>query len=52
MLKVSTIYLEKPKGFIPKKDTFYAVFNIKALFTDPIFIEGFGQPIEKTSAPW
>ena len=40
MLKVSPFYLEKHKSFIPKK-----ISNIKtkkALFTDPIFSEGFG----------
>jgi hypothetical protein len=45
MLKVSAFYFEKEKSFIPKK-----VFlsrcqyqNKKALFTDPIFSEGFDQ---------
>ena len=44
ILKVSAFYLEKQKCFIPKK-----IFlsncqyqNKKALFTDPIFSEGFG----------
>ena len=44
MLKVSAFYLEKQKSFIPKKNIFLAVVNIKtkkALFTDSIFPEGF-----------
>ena len=45
MLKVSAFYLQKQKSLIPKK-----VFlshcqyqNKKALYTDPIFSEGFGS---------
>jgi len=45
MLKVSDFYLEKQKSFISKK-----IFlgccqyqNKKALFTDPIFSEGFDK---------
>ena len=45
MLKVSAFYLEKQKSFIPKK-----IFlsrcqyqNKKALFTEPIFSEGFDR---------
>ena len=44
MLKVSVFYLEGQKSFIHKK-YFLSCFqyqNIKALFTDPIFSEGFG----------
>ena len=42
-MKVSAFYLEKQKSFIPKKN-FVSRFqyqNKKALFTDPIFSEGF-----------
>ena len=45
MLKVSAFYVEKQKSFIPKKK-FFKMFSIsikKALFTDPIFSEGFGK---------
>ena len=44
MLKVLTSYLEKQKSFIPKKNIFLAIVNIKtkkAMFTDSIFQEGF-----------
>ena len=44
MLKVSAFYLEKQKSFIPKKKYFLGrcqYQNKKALFTDPIFSEGF-----------
>ena len=45
MLKVSAFYLEKQKGFIPKKNSLSRCQyqNKKALFTDLIFREGFGQ---------
>ena len=44
MLKVSAFYLEKQKDFIPKKIYFrpLSISKQKALFTDLIFIEGFG----------
>ena len=42
MLKVSTFYLEKQKSFIPKKNELLSI-NKKALFTDPIFSEGFAS---------
>ena len=45
MLKVSVSYLEKQKSFIPKKNIFLAIVNLKtkqkAMFTDSIFQEGF-----------
>jgi hypothetical protein len=43
MLKVSALYLEKQKSFIPKKKkiSLCQYQNKKALFTDPIFSEGF-----------
>ena len=44
MLEVSAFYLEKQKSFIPKKEYFLSrsqYQNIKALFTDPIFSDGF-----------
>jgi hypothetical protein len=44
MLKVAVFYLEKQKSFIPKK-IFLRPLSIskqKALFTNPIFSEGFG----------
>ena len=44
MLKVSAFYLEKQKSLIPKKNIFLSrcqYQNKKALFTDPIFSEGF-----------
>ena len=47
VLKVSVFYLEKEKNLIDKKNS--GVVNIKtkkALFTDPIFSEGFGQSEE------
>ena len=48
MLKISAFYFEKQKCFIPKKKLSDAV-NIKtkkkALFTDPIFSEGFAVSI-------
>ena len=45
MLKVSAFYLEKQKSFIPKKKNLGRSQhqNKKALFTDPIFSEGFGM---------
>ena len=45
ILKVSTFHLEKQKSFIPKeKDLSRCHYqNKKALFTDPIFSEGFVQ---------
>ena len=44
MLKVSAFYLEKQKSFIPKKSFLGCsqYQNKKALFTEPIFREGFG----------
>ena len=44
MLKVSAFYLEKQKSFIPKKNKLSRsqYQNKKALFTDPIFSDGFG----------
>ena len=43
MLKVSAFYLKKQKSFIPKKKLDRCQYqNKKALFTDPIFSEGFG----------
>ena len=43
MLKVSAFYLEKQKSFIPKKYFLGCCQyqNKKAVFTDPIFSEGF-----------
>ena len=43
-LKISAFYLEKQKSFIPKKKFWSRCQyqNKKALFTDPIFSEGFG----------
>ena len=46
MLKVSIFYLEKQKSFIPKENI-CQYKNEKALFTDPIFSEGFGCPLYK-----
>ena len=46
MLKVLAFHLEKLKSSIPKKKKIAAVVNIKnkkALFTDPIFSEGFAK---------
>ena len=44
MLKISAFYLVKQKSFIPKKyDLGRSQYqNKKALFTDPIFSNGFG----------
>ena len=44
ILKVSAFYLEKQKHFIPKKKMLSRCQyqNKKALFTDPIFSQGFG----------
>ena len=44
ILKVSALYLEKRKSFIPKKKklSHCQYQNKKALFTDPIFSDGFG----------
>ena len=44
MLKISAFYLVKQKNFIPKKNFLgrCQYQNKKALFTDPIFSEGFG----------
>ena len=44
MLKVSDFYLEKQKSFISKKIFLgrCSYQNKKALFTDPIFSDGFG----------
>jgi hypothetical protein len=42
MLKISALYLEKQKSFIPKQKNFWShcqYQNKKALFTDPIFSE-------------
>ena len=47
MLRVSALYLEKQKSFIPKKTIFQTVVKInlnqnkKDLFADPIFSERF-----------
>ena len=52
MLKVSAFYLEKQKSFIPKENIFLSCCqcqNKKALFTDPIFSEGFESDKEKKS---
>ena len=45
-LRFSAFYLEKQKSFIPKKNKNQ---NKKALFTDPIFSEGFGYPFKVVS---
>ena len=44
MLNISAFYLVKQKSFIPKKyDLGRSQYqNKKALFTDPIFSDGFG----------
>ena len=44
MLKVTAFYLIKQKSFIPKKNDLgrSQYQNKKALFTDPIFSDGFG----------
>ena len=45
MLKISAFYLVKQKSFIPKKkyDLGRCQYqNKQALFTDPIFSDGFG----------
>ena len=49
MLKVSAFYLEKQKSFIPKKNFLgrCQYQNKKALFTGPIFSEGFGDNFVK-----
>ena len=44
MLKVSLFYLEKQKSFIPKKNIFLAIVNLKTN-TDPIFSEGFALKV-------
>ena len=47
MLEVSVFYLEKQKSFIPKKKYFLGrsqYQNKKALFTGPIFSDGFDLP--------
>ena len=48
MLKISAFYLVKQKSFIPKKTDFgrFQYQNKKALFTDPIFSNGFGLNIK------
>jgi len=46
MLKVSGFCLEKQKSFTPKKEYFFGCCKYKtkkALFTDPIFSEGFDK---------
>ena len=51
MIKVSAFYLEEQKRFIPKKKYFLShcqYQNKKALFTDPIFSEGFGPRLEES----
>jgi hypothetical protein len=47
ILKVSAFYLEKQKSFIPKKKILSRCQyqNKTALFTDPIFSEGFGPNV-------
>ena len=50
MLKVSVFYLETQKSFIPRKKDFLShcqYQNKKALFTDPIFSEGFDSNVLK-----
>ena len=49
MLKVSAFYLEKQKCFIPKKYFLghCQYQNKKALFTDPIFSEGFDKDYQQ-----
>jgi hypothetical protein len=42
MLKVSAFYLKKKKIFLKKDLSRCQYQNKKALFTDPIFSEGFG----------
>ena len=44
MLKFSAFYFEKQTSFIPKKNFLgrCQYHNKKAMFTDPIFSEGFG----------
>ena len=43
MLKVSAFYLEKQKSFTPKEIKPLSISKQKyALFTNPIFCEGFG----------
>ena len=52
MLKISAFYLEKQKSFIPKKIcakprvNWLQYQNKPALFTDPIFSDGFGLNYE------
>ena len=49
MLKVSAFYLEKQKKVLFLKKDFLSncqYQNKKALFTDPIFSEGFAQALE------
>jgi hypothetical protein len=51
MLKFSAFYLEKQKSFIPKKKYFLSRCQYqtkKALFTDPIFSEGFDKKFQKS----
>ena len=45
MLKISAFYLAKQKSFIPKKYNLgrSQYQNKKALFTDPIFSDGFAS---------
>ena len=45
--EISTFYLEKQKSFISKKIFLgrCSYQNKKALFTDPIFSEGFGNDL-------
>ena len=48
MLKISAFYLKKQKSFIPKKrkkNGHCQYQNKKALFTDPIFSEGFAAKL-------
>ena len=50
MPKVSAFYLEKQKSFISKKKYFLGrsqYQNKKALFTDPIFSDGFGFELQQ-----
>ena len=43
ILKVSALYLEKQKSFIPKKKLSHCQYqNKKALLTNPVISEGFG----------
>ena len=55
MLKISAFYLVKQKSVIPKKKKYdlgrCQYPNKKALFTDPIFSDGFGSSSLKYARP-